>query len=328
MPTDFAVTTDSAPADLQIPSGADYAAWRKTGIMPSNEESAPSKEVQTETPAEQEESAPQSDTAAASEPAPKQEQVRRKTPETSERRWTELLSERKTLRDKVAELERQLSERSKASDSPRQDSQPAKAAHNELVEPKIDDLNEKGEPKYKTYDEYLAAVRKYDRDVTIREFETRNAQARQSEHERVISQKWGERVNKAIDKYPDFIKVALNENLQIPKGSLVDLFTLDSDHGADVLYELAKNDAAELGRITDLAKTNPLRAHRELLKIEQRFSAAPAPKKVTQAPPPPKEVTGKGTTSADEVEQAVKEEDQSAYMAAANRRDIMRRRGK
>lgn len=42
-------------------------------------------------------------------------------------------------------------------------------------------------------------------------------------------------------------------------------------------------------------------------------------RRVTQAPPPPHEVSGNGRTSSDEVEQALKEEDFNAYAGAANR---------
>jgi hypothetical protein len=39
-------------------------------------------------------------------------------------------------------------------------------------------------------------------------------------------------------------------------------------------------------------------------------------------------VNAQGTTGSDEVEQALKEDDTAGYMAAANARDLARRKGK
>lgn len=313
-----AVIVDSAPT-LDIPSGSDYHSWRMKGTLPEEKPAAePPKE---ETPAVTEDSAPLSETAAGSEPAPKPEQGHRKTSQDTARRIQELLTERKARDTRIAELERQIQERSQASVKPQQTPQPAK----ETSEPRIDDKDDKGQPKYATYEDYLSALRKYDREVSIKEWEQRQTQARQEEAEKVINAEQTKRAIAARAKYADFDQVAFSNEMTIPKGSLIDQFVIDSQHGMDVLYQLGKDSHAEFDRI---AKLPPLRAHRELIKLEEQFSRPPAPKKVTNAPPPPQEVGGRGTTSPDEVEQAVKEGDQEAYRAAANARDLARRKGR
>jgi hypothetical protein len=58
-------------------------------------------------------------------------------------------------------------------------------------------------------------------------------------------------------------------------------------------------------------------------------AAKPAPEtKVSKAPTPPKEVSGRGTTPTDEVEAAAKNNDFTAFRNAQNRRDFERRKGR
>jgi hypothetical protein len=333
MPTETPAVTlpDSAPVaapELEVPRGSrQYQDWRLSGVLPSTKADPAPAEVetakQTEAPPS-EDPAPSetlSETAAGSEPAPSQK--RGKTKEDTERRFQELLADRRADRERIAELERKLTPTT--SDKP--DSQPAADLS---TEPKIDDLDAKtGKPKYATIEDYLAAVRKYDREQLLQEVDARQSKAREQsareEQQKVISQNWKAKVEEARKKHADFDAVALNDELPIPAGSVTDACVLDSEHGAEVLYHLAQNPD-ELTRISAL---NPLRQARELFQIEHKLSAAPPSlKRITQAPPPPHEVSGKGTTSTDEVEQALQEDDPRAYMAAANRRDLARRKGK
>jgi len=318
--------TPAAPgnSDLAIPSGAEYDAWRMSGKLPTpKDDAAPSGESETpdtETPETN------ADTAAASAAATAAGK-KGKTKEDTERRFRELSENFGAAQRRIAELERERTAPPKPATTPAP--QPAAAAITE-PEPKIDDVDAKGEPKYKTLNDYLAAARKWDRDTTLSEMEKRSYAKQQesarSEHLRVINESWKTKVEAARTKFADFDAVALNPDLKIIEGSVADAFVLDSEHGGEVLYHLGKNPA----ELEALSKLNPLRQARELFKIEAKFAkpaAAPA-KKVTDAPRPPHEVNGGGRTAPDELEQAVKDGDEAAYFASANRRDVSRRKGK
>lgn len=322
-----AVTPDSAPDFREFAeeqNRKDIARFRQENPEP---EAKPQQEVQekTETPAVQEESATSSETAAASETAPPQEKKGR-TQATSENRWAKLSRENRELKERLAALE-------SAQESPRevkQESQPAaetKPKAEKNAKPTVHDVDEKGQPKFKTYDEFLEARDAWLRADTLREFEERQTKTQkelqQKQQQETIAREWGSRVSKAKEKYADYDSVALNPELPIKQGSVVDAFILDSANGTDVLYHLGKNPQ-ELERINGM---NPLQQARELFKIEMKYSNPPV-KRVTSAPPPPRTVNPTGHASADEVEQALKQDDFLSYRNSANARDIARFRGR
>lgn len=331
-----AAPAGSAPAtpaatensDLSIPSGADYDEWRMSGKLPAaKDDSAASDENETPNTDDSATSSDTADTAAASAAAATAGK-KGKTKEDTERRFQELLADRKRDRERIAELERTQTAPPKPATTPAP--QPAAAAAAVEPEPKIDDVDAKGEPKYKTLADYLAAARKWDRDQTLAEVDKRTTAKQQetarTEHLRVIHENWQTKVTAARTKYADFEKVAFADDLPIKEGSVTDAFVLDSEHGADVLYHLGQHR----DELVALSKLNPLRQARALFAIEQKFAkpAATPAKKVTDAPRPPHEVNGGGRTAPDELEQAVKDGDEAAYFASANRRDVSRRKGK
>ena len=127
--------------------------------------------------------------------------------------------------------------------------------------------------------------------------------------------------------------------MHIPEGSVGDYFMRSSELGTEVLYYLGKHpDEAKRifaftpgpqGKHTYLL--DPYAQHRALIEIEQKVKPSTSPttppaKPVTRAPAPPHQVSGKATPSVDDVEQAVNEGDFESYSAAANRRDIARRK--
>jgi hypothetical protein len=129
----------------------------------------------------------------------------------------------------------------------------------------------------------------------------------------------------ARKRYPDFDKVVFNDQLPVRENSPVFNFCVFSKHGADVMYALGQ-DPKELFRIN---KLHPIAQIRELTKIESRVAstrAKPTTRRITNAPPPTRVLGGNSATSADEVEQAVREDDFESYKAHANARDLARRR--
>lgn len=329
-----------------LPEGKHY---RLTGEMPGakDDEQKPTKK----TPAAGAEDSSAAD-GDANEPsqsaeidaAPDAAQAQR-TKKGAAARLQEVLAERKRDRDRIQELERQLITPNRET---AQASQPATetraATPKSTPKPKIDDVDTKtGQPKYKSYAEFEDAKDSWLLEEGARKAQETNAKTQREQHQsqvqNAIAQEWGKRTVAAAAKHADFNTVALNPNLPIKQGSIVDVFVLDSDHGTDVLYHLGKNPA-ELDRIQ---KLNPIQQARELVKIELKVAgsgasshseddgadAAEKPssaKPVTQAPPPPHQVSGKGTVTKEAVAQAVEDGDSETYIREQNNRDLARRR--
>jgi hypothetical protein len=76
-----------------------------------------------------------------------------------------------------------------------------------------------------------------------------------------------QRVNEARSKYADFDQVALNPNLPILKGSVVERWIMESELGMDVAYYLGQH-TDELGKLNAMT---PIDATRELTRLEDRL---------------------------------------------------------
>ena len=105
----------------------------------------------------------------------------------------------------------------------------------------------------------------------ISQLERQRAQEKQSEQ-------FLERAEKATEKYPDFHQVTGNPNLPINEGMAE--YISDSDVGPDVAYYLGKHPS-EAARI---AQMSPIKAARELARIEADVSNKPV--KTSNAPAP------------------------------------------
>lgn len=299
----------------------------KSGKLPTRDKkpaetaagSAPakSKEKDKETPA---------DTAAASAAASPQK-PQGKDKEETEKRFKELSENYGNAKREIEELKRRLTPPAEPAKPPA--SQPAAEAQSKEKEPQIDDLDDKGQPKYKTLAEFMTASRKWDRDQVLKEVETRQTKAQQEhkkkEHLRVINEGWGKKCEAGRTKHADFDTVALNPDLPIKEGSVPDAFVLDSEHGAEILYYLGQHP----DELAALNKLNPLRQAKALFEIESKVSAKPAPaKKPSAAPAPPHEVNGNGNVPPEEAEQALADDDFTAYKNAENRKALARAKGK
>jgi hypothetical protein len=266
------------------------------------------------------------ETAAASETATTQEKKPAgKTPAASESRWQKLSRENRELRERLTRVETKGATPPAARETS-QGSQPA--ADKARPEPQIDDVDAKtGKPKYASYADYSKDLRAWDREQVKRELQSETAQSNKQtateQAKQTIAREFSKRVESARTKYTDFDDVALNPDLPIREGSPVDLFTLDSDRGTDVLYHLGKNPS-ELERIN---KLNPVAQIRALTLIESTFStkkpaaSASSAKPVSQAPRPAHQLPGHGTAAGDPIEEATKTGDFESYRDAANARD-------
>jgi hypothetical protein len=380
-----AVMTESAPQanqeTLESMTPAERESWRLTGAMPKRESSAPPEKkaaptkeasaTSSEDVLEDEESVEEEPEAAAASEAAKP-QKRTGTP--APLRVKELLAERKRDREEIAELRRLVNKSLETRATPESRTVPEKKdaapAKKELrPEPQLDDKDPRtGKDKYEDYNSYIKDLRKWDseryemqlaeqRDAMLKEFDNRfDKRTKEQDAARsnqVIAQEWTKRVNEARKKYADYDSVAFpvdaagNDTLNIPVGSVVDSFILESTYGTDVLYFLGQH-TDELARI---ARLNPIAQARALLEIEQTFSKpskkekkvqqeqleeefededeeepeAPA-KKVSSAPPPPREAAARGTRPLDEAKAAGARGDVAGYMRAMNAKELAAQR--
>lgn len=356
-PVEAVNALDSAASmdfEMPAPGTPGYDEFRKTGKLPSVEDSASSKE-EVETPVveaeeieslEEEESAPSTESAvtrAESAPAPPQ-----RGKGDANARIRQLVASQ----NKDRELIRQLTEKLTGPQSVQPRSQTAaepeaKPAAQVAVKPKpkIDDLDAQGKPAFKTYGEYEDARDEYNRGELMRLFEDKQTKSQQQqgivEAEKVVNQVWGQRITEARKAHADYdtvVKAAVEAKddlgrdlFFLPKGSAPDSFLLDSDLGSEVLYYIGQHvDEAKhiFERNPEGAFVmNPIRQVRELAKIENMIEqsrtalkpALPKPpaRPVTQAPPPAHQVSGKGP-SPDPLQKAVEDGDQRAYTDAQN----------
>lgn len=113
-------------------------------------------------------------------------------------------------------------------------------------------------------------------------------QARQEADRR--SESFLEKADKAAERYPDFQAVVSNPTLNINE-SMAE-FIAESDQGADVAYFLGKNPL----KAQQISQLSPIRAARELAKIESDLASRPQAK-VSRAPEPISPVGTRGKAS-------------------------------
>lgn len=324
MASDSAVVEVPQPKPLESLSPGQYQKYRMTGEVPAE--------------------GTKEETTAAVEPEKKQEPAAKPAPETV----TEAKSEPKKvtklgysdLRNKVREQEAEIERLKSAStrEEPRTE-EPAKARAEakEDARPKQNDKNEDGTPKFKDWTEYEDALLAWNRRQSLAEFEQLSAKKQQEQEiireNRKVETSWKERVDAAKAKHDDF-DAALDPKegpaAEINSGSFLDRWILDSDEGAELLYYF-HGHRGELKRIGALSITG---ASRELTRLEMKLSgkssemAPPAQpdKRETKAPPPTREVGGRGTATVDEVNKAVADDDVRAYINSANRAEIARKK--
>lgn len=121
-----------------------------------------------------------------------------------------------------------------------------------------------------------------------REIVEQRTKAEQTDH---LREQYEERTEKAKERYADFTAVV--ENPLLPVNEAMAEFIMDSEHGPDVAYFLGKNPA----KAAEIARLSPIRAARELSRIEAEIASKP---KVTpsNAPDPITPVGTRGKASA------------------------------
>lgn len=298
-----AAISDAPKRALADLSADERLEWRKTGTIPD----APA--ASSTATADGQPAGTPATSDPASEPAHDDPDYKPKT----KARIDALLAENKRLREAV----------SAPKPAARPASAPAAPAQSTLVKPDPEKFT------YGTADpDYLEALTDYKVAKTLEtERQTTADQARRQHVEDAIAEtnrSWTERRAAAMSKYPDFEKVALapfSPGFEIPSGSVIDAWILESEHGADVLYALMKNPA-EIQRINRL---KPHQQARELTKLEDR---ATAPLKTTTTAPEPGPTLGvRAGDPANAASRAVKKGDFDAYRAAENSKALASKKG-
>jgi len=277
--------------------------WRKTGI-------APDASAASSTATADGQPAPTGATSKpASEPAHDDPDYKPKTA----RRIKELLDENKRLQALIGT--------STAAPVAPAVSTPAPAVVSKLVRPDSED------PKYTygsvdpDFQEDLAVyVVAKSREEDAARAATAAQNATVEETAKRIQASWKDRVSAAKTKHADFAAVALEQSCDIPAGSMVDAWILESEHGAEVLYDLMKNPA-ERARI--LAIGSPQQQVRELVALEARVSAPL--KTQTTAPEPGPTLGVRAGDPASASVRAVKKGDAGSYIRERNREEIAAR---
>lgn len=280
-------------------------------------------DTETETPSG-EKPAASPKPAAASEAAQSQERTKKRS--DAAQRIQELLEENRQLRLKT-----------EPRTDGKQDSSPAASAAKPepaklRPEPKLDDKNEQGQPKYATWDDWFADTRKWDREAARMEATQASEQSRKDAEvetqKRSHADKWMTQIDEARKEFKDFDQVALTREIgeKIPPGSVIEAYILRRNDGAKMLYHLGQHPE----KIAEVLKMDPFDQSEALIAISRGFAGngsakpgdkpEPPAKKISQAPAPPVVVGGSAGPVPDEVEQSVKDEDMAAYRHARRSR--------
>jgi hypothetical protein len=257
------------------------------------EEAEPSKKDQKEKPEQQSEG---TDDALATEP----EQKEPKPKSRFQERIDELTHKAREAERKEKELQAKLDEVLAKLDGTNKEPQNPPTQKSEGPQP--DELDENGEAKYPLGEFDPAFIRDLTRFELRRELEIQAAkeaeareQAKTQEAQRALQQEWQQRVDKALEKYPDLPEkeetlATAFEGTDEKYGAYLASVIMSMDYGPDVLYYLS-NNLAEAKRIVD---SGPARATIALGRLEARFAlqeeekSAEAKKlKVSKAPEPP-----------------------------------------
>lgn len=358
------VTTPSVPAfdaaDQSTWSRGQRDNWNKTGAQPtkadsataSNEASKDKKDAAASDSATDNKEKKTSAETASESATDKDQKPHLKTKEDTDRRFSELLDELKTVRRERDELKT-----GKGSDTRdgKQASQPAAETYQPLTETQFFKDNPKAE-----YQDFLRAAAKHEAKWEIKQ---ELAAERQRNAQAEAQKDLNSRVEEAKKRYPDFDQriqpavkaITEDQGIPFPVKALIN----DSPVFVDLMYVLG--ESAALADLIQTAKTNPTAALRKITLTEQlvmaeldkaktagadkakdnaddgkggdgktrdasgKFVSSDEKKDAAsetkpRAPKPPSEVGGRGTASEDALRTAAENNDFRSFEAEQTRR--------
>jgi hypothetical protein len=147
------------------------------------------------------------------------------------------------------------------------------------------------EPKREQFQDdevYSDAKVRHLAETKAREIVEQRTRAEQNDR---LREQYDERTEKARERYADFTAVVENPLLSVNEAMAE--FIMDSEHGPDVAYYLGKNPA----KADQIAQLSPMRAARELSRIEAEIAARPKASP-SKAPEPITPVGTRGKSAA------------------------------
>lgn len=294
--------------------------FRKTGELPTaeppkTEEAAPSTDIE-----------PDVDGTTQVEEKPAQE-----TPKPQDRRKPDAEARIKQLTDDRKRLQAEL-DALKAPKPEVQKEQPKPEAQYTRPKPTAEDKDDKGEPKYSTYEDFVE-------DLADWKGEQRDAKNQRESQQQAQQREFTSKVNEAKarygDKFDEFVAPAVNAILGDQSVSgVVKTMLNESEVLPDLMYTIG-GDATELAKFVKMATNEPGKALRyialteSLIREELEGAAKPEPpvKPLTQAPRPPAEVGGRAASPGDALEAAAKANDFRSFKAEATRRQLAKLKG-
>lgn len=294
--------------------------WRMTGKLPDAKDPTPPADS---SPAEPVEQVASTDAAVeATTEVAAADPIKAKT----KARIDEVLAGQARERARAERAEAHIRDLEARSHQPPPDARPAasSAAPAGLVKPDPAAFD------YGTSDPaYLEALTDY--KVAVSVAQQREAWDQHAQHVRAFEEStrvitaFEQKAAQARQAHPDFDVVAMLAPTEIQPGTAADLWVLEDEAGAEILYHLQQPaHAAERRRILAMDPRSQLK---ELVRLGDRLTAQPPTARSTQAPPPPPTLSTRATPG-DPVERAIRDGDTAAYNKHMNERELARIRGR
>lgn len=315
MPEPTAAVAESSPAipTLSELTPTQYQTFREKGTIPERQPAKQADAGVKEESAASTSEGEEPETAAASEAAPGTTEKKAHN-RSAEARIKELLAQ---VKDRDAELERLK----KPAEVVKETKTEPQAKVEKPGRPKMDDVDDKGQPKYATLDDFIDAVSDWKLQQFGESLEAKQQKASQeakiAETKAAQKKDFATKVEASKAKHDDFEAVAFAVDLKIPPNTVLDSWILDSEHGTEVLYALGK-DRAKLAEIVALSPIQQAQAIRDL---EIGFSGSKETKPI-RIVKPASEVAAQNPPPEDDVEDAVKKGDFARFKRIQDARDM------
>lgn len=204
---------------------------------------------------------------------------------------------------------------------------PSSSAPADDPEPRIDAADAQGQPRYKSYEEFVAARARWEARQEFRaqaeSFQRQQAERAAQERDQRLTEAHTERLAKARTAIPNFDQRVANAG-NIPVSAPMREFIRDSDYGPELTVYLCEHPA-DAQRLSTL---HPVLLAREIGRLEARVSAAPsgpaATPTISKAAPPIKPVGSGAPLAATSLDEGSDDEPFEAHFKRENARERRR----
>lgn len=341
--TGHTMISEDSPDPLRNLTDTQRDHWLSTGELPGSKKAAPSSTAKKKEDGDSTSKSASSSDAPTSEKtevaakkpaesAPAEEQQRREKPTGAEARIKELDSEVKTLRARLANLEKPKGE-------PGGEKKESSEAGKPEPAPNPED--------FQTGEDYLKAAIRHGVTEELRVAEAKRAELTQKTENEKKATEVQKRLTDSFEQgrktHADFDEKALAEDLPIVMNSTLDHWLMDPDMTPELRSEILYHYGTHREELLTLNKMTPYNATRELSRLESKLSKSPeksesssgkaeskpaaGEKAVTRAPAPGSEVGAKGSPTEDPRAKAISNGDVNSYFEIENRKELARSGG-